>query len=80
MMADPPVSRAGRGWHHLYEGDVSWTERGHFFSWHMLLRGKTVGLRYYVTDPTFYAEANKFDAAKIIEMAKAYPNKCKSAP
>lgn len=33
---------------------------------------------YFVTDPTFYAEANNFDHAKIIEMAKAYPNKCKT--
>jgi NitT/TauT family transport system substrate-binding protein len=32
---------------------------------------------YYVTDASFYAEANKFDHAKIEAMAKAYPNKCK---
>lgn len=70
--------------HHLYEGDVSWTERGHLFSWHMLLRGKTVGLRYYVTDPitgrtgTFdlrpylsVEQANKFarDPELILDMA-----------
>jgi hypothetical protein len=35
----------------LAGGDPNWTERGHYFCWHMLLRGKTVGLQYYATDP-----------------------------
>jgi hypothetical protein len=30
---------------------TSWTEAGHFFSWRMMLRGKTSGVRYYLTDP-----------------------------
>lgn len=38
--------------HRLYAGDSSWTERGHFFSWRMMLRGKTGGVRYFVTDPS----------------------------
>jgi vitamin K-dependent gamma-carboxylase len=37
--------------HFLYPGDVSWTEEGHRFSWHMRLRAKTGTARYYVTDP-----------------------------
>jgi len=37
--------------HLLYEGNTAWTEQGHYFSWRMMLRGKTVGLRYYLTDP-----------------------------
>jgi HTTM domain/Vitamin K-dependent gamma-carboxylase, lumenal domain len=37
--------------HHLYAGDVNWTERGHYFSWRMMLRNKTAGVRYYLTDP-----------------------------
>lgn len=37
--------------HFLYEGNTGWTEQGHYFSWRMMLRGKTVGLRYYLTDP-----------------------------
>jgi vitamin K-dependent gamma-carboxylase len=37
--------------HLLYEGHTGWTERGHDFAWRMMLRGKTVGLRYYLTDP-----------------------------
>ncbi|MEP3480162.1 MAG: HTTM domain-containing protein [Fuerstiella sp.] len=28
----------------------NWTERGHFFAWHMLLRGKKSGLRYFTVD------------------------------
>lgn len=37
--------------HYVYPGPASWTEQGHFFSWRMMLRGKTVGIRYYITDP-----------------------------
>lgn len=28
----------------------NWTERGHFFAWHMLLRGKKSGLRFFAVD------------------------------
>ena len=37
--------------HLMYEGNTGWTERGHYFSWRMMLRGKTVGIRYYLTNP-----------------------------
>jgi hypothetical protein len=37
--------------HQFYGGDVNWTERGHYFSWRMMLRNKTAGVRYYLTDP-----------------------------
>ena len=36
--------------HLLYDGETGWTERGHCFSWRMMLRGKTTGVRFYVTD------------------------------
>jgi vitamin K-dependent gamma-carboxylase len=36
--------------HLAYDGNTGWTEQGHYFSWRMMLRGKTVGLRYYLTD------------------------------
>lgn len=36
--------------HWLYEGNTGWTERGHYFSWRMMLRGKTTGLRYFLVD------------------------------
>lgn len=35
----------------LYRGDPSWTEAGHNFSWHMMLRAKAGSVRYRVTDP-----------------------------
>ncbi len=36
---------------HLFtEGNPSWTEEGHYFSWHMLLRGKQPAVRFYATD------------------------------
>ncbi len=34
---------------------------------------------YFVTDATFYAEANNFDKAKIEDLARSYPNPCKDA-
>lgn len=37
--------------HYAMPGPVSWTELGHRFSWHMMLRGKTCAVRYYATDP-----------------------------
>lgn len=50
--------------HNLYPGDPSWTEQGHFFSWRMMLRGKSGGVRYFVTDPeaqeTFIPDLREF--------------------
>lgn len=36
--------------HHLYPGDASWNERGHYFAWRMMLRGKPVVLGYAIKD------------------------------
>ena len=36
--------------HHLYPGNVSWTEEGHNFSWHMMLRTKAGRLQMIATD------------------------------
>jgi len=39
--------------HHFYPGEVSWTEEGHNFSWHMKLRDKEAYyIVFYATDPT----------------------------
>lgn len=38
--------------HHALGPQAAWTECGHFFSWRMMLRVKTSGLRYYVIDKT----------------------------
>ena len=37
--------------HYLYPGNVSWTEEGHNFSWHMKLRTKTGEAVFIVTHP-----------------------------
>jgi vitamin K-dependent gamma-carboxylase len=37
--------------HHLYPGDVSWTEEGHNFAWHMKLRTKVGEAVFTVTHP-----------------------------
>jgi hypothetical protein len=36
--------------HHLYEGDASWTEQGHYFAWRMMLRGKKAVLGFAIQD------------------------------
>jgi hypothetical protein len=37
--------------HLIYPGNVSWTEEGHNFSWHMKLRDKEAKARFHVKDP-----------------------------
>jgi hypothetical protein len=37
--------------HYLYPGFVSWTEEGHRFSWHMMLRSKKSDTRFFILDP-----------------------------
>ncbi len=37
--------------HFLYPGNVSWTEEGHNFSWHMKLRSKQAVVSFLLTDP-----------------------------
>ena len=37
--------------HFLYPGSVHWTEEGHRFSWHMMLRQKHATASFYATDP-----------------------------
>lgn len=37
--------------HLAYPGNVSWTEQGHLFSWHMKLRDKEARTTFVVTDP-----------------------------
>lgn len=36
--------------HFLYAGNSLWTERGHHFSWRMMMRTKDSAIWYYVTD------------------------------
>ena len=37
--------------HLLYPGDPNWTEEGHRFSWHMMLRTKSAAIRFVASDP-----------------------------
>ena len=37
--------------HFAYPGNVSWTEEGHEFAWHMKLRDKEASANFRVTDP-----------------------------
>lgn len=37
--------------HLLYRGNVSWTEEGHNFAWHMKLRDKAGSITYKIRDP-----------------------------
>jgi hypothetical protein len=38
--------------HFLYPGNVSWTEEGHRFAWHMKLRDKEARARFTIIDPS----------------------------
>lgn len=44
--------------HWLYPGNVSWTEEGHNFSWHMKLRDKSAQIDFRATDPVSGATWN----------------------
>lgn len=37
--------------HFFYPGNVSWTEEGHNFAWHMKLRDKSGSIKYQIRDP-----------------------------
>ena len=36
--------------HFIYPGNVSWTEEGNLFAWHMMLRHKAVEARFFLID------------------------------
>ncbi|MGV7221098.1 MAG: HTTM domain-containing protein [Nitrospinales bacterium] len=51
--------------HWLYEGNVSWTEEGRYFSWHMKLRDKSIcKIKFLATDldskDTWFIPAKKY--------------------
>lgn len=61
--------------HFLIPGEVSWTEEGHLFAWHMKLRDKQGKIRIWVTDPKTQAtfqvdpllEMNEFQYGKMMQ-------------
>lgn len=54
----------------VYDRNPSWTENGHFFSWHMLLRGKKAGLRFYA-QPADTAELEVIPVARYLALTQA---------
>ena len=60
--------------HYAYPGNVSWTEEGHNFSWHMKLRTKSAEAIFTVTHPasgrTWTIDPKEhLDARKLMKMA-----------
>ena len=54
----------------LYNEETSWTERGHLFSWRMMLRAKEVGIGYAIVDPATGRAAN-VDHKQFIDAEQA---------
>jgi len=48
--------------HFLYPGDVHWTEEGHHFSWHMMLRAKAGTISFRVVRPSGATETVRPEA------------------
>lgn len=63
--------------HHLYEGDVAWTEEGHRYSWRMMLRGKQ-GSGHFMVKNLTNAQQKKVYASKFL--TKRQNRKYKSHP
>lgn len=54
----------------LYAEETSWTERGHLFSWRMMLRTKEVGLGYAIRNPKT-GEVSNANHAKYLDEEQA---------
>ncbi len=52
--------------HYFIPGNVSWTEEGHRFSWHMKLRSKNCKINFFVYDPAT-KQKQHVDLNKILE-------------
>ncbi len=51
--------------HHLYPGDVAWTEEGHNYSWRMKLRSKRGKVSFRVRDPQTNEEWRIYPAHEL---------------
>ena len=51
--------------HWLYPGEVHWTEEGHRFSWHMMLRSKT-GWSYFIVHDRASGQLWRIDPPEIL--------------
>jgi len=64
--------------HFLYPGNVSWTEEGHRFSWHMRLRNKHSINKFYALDPktnkTWEIDLNNYLTPRQIKWMNLHPD------
>jgi len=57
--------------HHLYPGNVNWTEEGHRFSWRMKLRSKSANIVFDIkTDQLSAADRMEFENSLYSEQAR----------
>ena len=63
--------------HFLYPGNVSWTEEGHNFAWHMKLRDKSGKITFEVRDPK---TGNTWDLDPEIYLTKRQKHKMAARP
>ncbi len=63
--------------HFLIPGEVSWTEEGHLFAWHMKLRDKQGRIKIWVTDP---AAQRTFQVDPLLEMNEFQYGKMRQRP
>ncbi len=63
--------------HFLYPGNVSWTEEGHNFAWHMKLRDKSGRINFNIRDPK---TGNTWDLDPEIYLTKRQLHKMATRP
>ena len=63
--------------HFLYPGNVSWTEEGHNFAWHMKLRDKTGKITFEIRDPK---TGNTWDLDPEVYLTKRQRHKMATRP
>ena len=64
--------------HHLYEGNVFWTEEGHRMSWRMMLRTKSGSVRFKMEDlktgETWWVEPRDYLTSKQARKLATHPD------
>jgi len=63
--------------HFIYPGNVSWTEEGHNFAWHMKLRDKSGRINFIIRDPK---TGNTWDLDPEIYLTKRQRHKMATRP
>ena len=64
--------------HFIYPGNVSWTEEGHLFAWHMMLRHREVKARFFLTDrvagATREIDPKRYLTSHQVRKVRAHPD------